>query len=381
MFGKCGLGVAVVLLVWFATSAEARTWHNKDGRTIEADFVSLKGDQLTLNRSGKEITFDVNLLDEEDQDHARAMALLGPGESGRPKPKPFPRSKGSNDPTKVDNANRTWTDNRGNRVFGKFASVLGNTVTIRKRDQQTVTFNYFELVEGDQRFIAKYLESKGQIDLIPKLANSNSPGPAPFANPSPTPLSPAPVAPPPSAVASVPPLPDANVPPPSIPKPEPASPSPLALPQQVPPEPATPVAPRDEANPFAPDPPVEKVRPEAISQPVAPPVAVVPSIQGSEPGPNEPFEEAKPDQTPGTDFFAMKGKQCPKCKTQVYTYRRGDVECPYCGNPWEQPLDTKPFDQAADTIFRTFGVIFLTAGFFAAWALRFMYWKKVFERR
>lgn len=177
-----------------AGSADARTWHNKDGRKIEAEFVSLHGDRLTLDKGGKKVTFDVNLLTDEDQSAARALAAIknpasdddNPFEtsSGNSSSGSSSGKTGSSKPGKKDddddadetvsNKVRPWTDVLGNKIVGRFVNISGNTVSIKKRDRNIVPVDYFKLVEEDRRYIANLLEKTGQASLIPKPQAANN---------------------------------------------------------------------------------------------------------------------------------------------------------------------------------------------------------------
>lgn len=80
---------ALVALLWpLAASAELRLWRSADGsRTMEAEFVSLAGDVVTMkDKSGKEMVFTLDKLAEADQKRLKAEAA-----SHAAKPKPAPR--------------------------------------------------------------------------------------------------------------------------------------------------------------------------------------------------------------------------------------------------------------------------------------------------
>lgn len=191
--------LVVAATFWaIAGSADARTWHNKDGRTIEAEFVSLHGDRLTLDKGGKKVTFDVNLLTDEDKSTAKALAAVknpsgdddnpfetssGSSSSGNSSGNSAGKT-GSSKPGKKDddddadetvsNKVRPWTDVLGNKIVGRFVNISGSTVSIKKRDRNIVPVDYFKLVEEDRRYIANLLEKTGQASLIPKPQAANN---------------------------------------------------------------------------------------------------------------------------------------------------------------------------------------------------------------
>ncbi|MBL9160328.1 MAG: redoxin domain-containing protein [Verrucomicrobiales bacterium] len=61
------------------TNASARTWTNQAGKTIEADFVSLNGDQLVLKgANGKTYEIPLASLSEADQTFAKEQGAASP---------------------------------------------------------------------------------------------------------------------------------------------------------------------------------------------------------------------------------------------------------------------------------------------------------------
>ncbi len=67
----------------FALNGEARTWTRaKDNKKIEADFVKVEGDKVTINRGGKDMTLAVSIFSKEDQDFITAQGKKS-GEAGK----------------------------------------------------------------------------------------------------------------------------------------------------------------------------------------------------------------------------------------------------------------------------------------------------------
>jgi thiol:disulfide interchange protein len=67
--------------------AEYRTWVNAEGAKIEAEFVKMEGDNVTLKlRSGKVTTFSQSKLSAADQDFLKAQASKPEAASDDPKP-------------------------------------------------------------------------------------------------------------------------------------------------------------------------------------------------------------------------------------------------------------------------------------------------------
>ncbi|NOX99434.1 MAG: hypothetical protein GXP30_06855 [Verrucomicrobia bacterium] len=68
--------VASVLV--FAMNAEARTWTRAaDKKKIEAEFVKVEGDKVTINMKGKDMTLAVSVFSKEDQDFIAEQGKKG----------------------------------------------------------------------------------------------------------------------------------------------------------------------------------------------------------------------------------------------------------------------------------------------------------------
>jgi hypothetical protein len=59
-------------LLVFLNPANARTWINSDGRTIEAEFIELKDSKVGLLMTGKRYDVPLDSLSEEDQSYAKS---------------------------------------------------------------------------------------------------------------------------------------------------------------------------------------------------------------------------------------------------------------------------------------------------------------------
>ena len=76
-----------ILLLSFAAVAAAgnclgRTWTSAEGdRTFEGDFVSLKGENVTIKRSNGPVTFNIDKLSADDQAFAKAAAAKAEAEA------------------------------------------------------------------------------------------------------------------------------------------------------------------------------------------------------------------------------------------------------------------------------------------------------------
>ncbi len=79
------LGFILLICAASLSAANARTWTNQAGKTIEADFVSLKGDTLVLKgANGKTYEIPLASLSEADQTFAREQGSAAPASAGAP---------------------------------------------------------------------------------------------------------------------------------------------------------------------------------------------------------------------------------------------------------------------------------------------------------
>ena len=60
--------LALVGLLVFTASIQARTWTDRSGRAIEADFVRVDGANVIVSRQGKEISIPLERLSDADQE-------------------------------------------------------------------------------------------------------------------------------------------------------------------------------------------------------------------------------------------------------------------------------------------------------------------------
>lgn len=71
--------------------AELRSWTNAEGKTIEADLVSLEGEDITLKmENGRTYTFPLESLSAADQEFAKAWQAEKQAIADAPKPKTEP---------------------------------------------------------------------------------------------------------------------------------------------------------------------------------------------------------------------------------------------------------------------------------------------------
>jgi len=168
--------LAVAGPVGLPSRALARTWTNREGKTVEGDFVRLDGDVVVLLVGGKEARVPLASLSEGDQAYAK---LFDPGSApttATPAVNPFGGDGGAtpaakpaapSDPSIPDlSKSRKWTDRAGKSASGTLNSVSGGTVYLKIGSRlQTVAFA--QLVDADQEAVRKYLEYQGNGLQVP----------------------------------------------------------------------------------------------------------------------------------------------------------------------------------------------------------------------
>ncbi len=168
---------ALLLLAQVAISpAIARTWTNRDGKTVEGDFVRLDGDVVVLLVGDKEARVPLASLSDGDQAYAK---LFNPTtEPTAPAENPFGGGGASpagsalkptspTDPSIPDlSKSRKWTDRAGKTASGTLNSVSGGTVYL-KIGSRLQTVSFAQLIDADQEAVRLYLEYLGDGLKVP----------------------------------------------------------------------------------------------------------------------------------------------------------------------------------------------------------------------
>jgi|GEM_PF-4926595 hypothetical protein len=173
------LSLALISLL-FPALCWGRTWTNRDGKTVEGDFVRLDGETVVLLVGGKEARVPLANLSDGDQAYAR---LFNPTtEPAAPAQNPFgggaspsasttgspdARSAAPTDPSIPDlSKSRKWTDRAGKSASGTLSSVSGGTVYL-KIGSRLQTVSFAQLIDADQEAVRLYLEYQGQGLQVP----------------------------------------------------------------------------------------------------------------------------------------------------------------------------------------------------------------------
>ena len=109
----------------FVTSLSARTWTDSNGKTMDASFVRLVGDKVTLRNGNRVTQVPLSTLSQADQDYvAEKTGKKKDNEAKQENPASGSATSGI---TGNDSANaaspgeeRTWTDSKGRKIQARF---------------------------------------------------------------------------------------------------------------------------------------------------------------------------------------------------------------------------------------------------------------------
>src|SRR5262245_47352323 len=149
------LSLALISLV-IPALAWGRTWTNRDGKSVEGDFVRLDGETVVLLVGGKEARVPLANLSDGDQAYAKLFnpatespaAPESPTLGGGTPPATTPTPP--KDPSVPDlSRSRKWTDRAGRSVSAILSSVSGGTVYL-KAGSRLQSVSYAQLCDEDQ---------------------------------------------------------------------------------------------------------------------------------------------------------------------------------------------------------------------------------------
>jgi hypothetical protein len=191
-----------LLLVLVATAAaeegEVRNWTNKEGRTMQAEFLREVDGDVTFLKDGKLLTLSLDQLSEDDQRFIRNAEATKKVEetappAGAPRPveiSPIPLDTAASDAKssltkqKVVIEERTWRDLRGKPQVGKFVRMHQGSVVISS-GSRALRVPYYTLSQPDREYLRELLAARGESTQLPPempagqatdFASDNSPG-------------------------------------------------------------------------------------------------------------------------------------------------------------------------------------------------------------
>lgn len=142
-FRRICLGLAVLagLAILSPRLADGRTWTDLKGRTMEAKFVRVSGNEVVLEKGFKVVRVPLDQLSEADRQYVQKQ-LDAEGQ-------------------------RIWTDVHGKPLSARLLRIVEGKVELREQDQK-IQIPFAKLSYEDQEFARKYLEERGQGDQVPK---------------------------------------------------------------------------------------------------------------------------------------------------------------------------------------------------------------------
>lgn len=335
----------------FATIAQARTWTNQDGKQIEADYVSVDEERVTLRLAeGREVKIKIATLSSDDQIFLQAILLkrkaknatittdddTNPSEaasdlssSSLPKAESHdtddaddePKSLAkSSSPKKKKYENRVWNDRLGNKMTAKFIRMQGSSVMVLKAGRATPV-DYFTLSTEDQEYLKTILEEAGTPELIPTPPVVNNPNNALAGNMG------APNMAPPNMAMPISPAPNMNPGPrPSYPSPNMSAStaggySPPGMRPNRPPTYSAPSMPPSSSTATY-NPPMMPSSPNMAPAYSSPP-PMMSSSGGTRSSYNPPMHSFVPTY--------QRIKKCSRCMKQVPSHLSAGDSCPHCG--------------------------------------------------
>ena len=123
-----------------STTASARTWTSRDGRTISAKFVRMHMGDVVLVRSGRVLEVPFEKFCEQDQDYIRDKLT----KSGKDHLIPSPKKT-------VGGKKRAWTNVNGREITASFVRISGNLVILNKNGKD-VKVALDQLCTPDQEY-------------------------------------------------------------------------------------------------------------------------------------------------------------------------------------------------------------------------------------
>ena len=136
-----GLALLAGLGILAPYRADGRTWTDQKGRTLEAKFVRVSGNEVVLEKGFKVIRVPLDQLSEADRQYVQKQ-LEAEGQ-------------------------RLWTDVHGKPLSARLLRMIGDKVELREQDQK-IQIPFAKLSYDDQEFVRKWFEERGQGNQVPK---------------------------------------------------------------------------------------------------------------------------------------------------------------------------------------------------------------------
>ena len=147
------LWAAALLGLLVVGHAQARTWTDQQGRTMEATFVRVSGDTAYFDRGGERIGVKLSQLSDKDQRYIRRQTKV-------------PKKSLKKSSTVI--AQRNWVDDQGNTTKAKFVRVFNDNVVLL-RGGRALQVPFWKLSKNDQDYVEVILKEQGR-EIPPREA-------------------------------------------------------------------------------------------------------------------------------------------------------------------------------------------------------------------
>ena len=161
------LSGALVLLLFCASSADARKWTDVAGNQISADYVRVHEGEVVLRQGSRLIRCPYDKFSDLDKAFIREQM-----EADRTKTKRRAGISQISGPVAEETEGdarelRTWHDAQGRKILAQYAGFsLGRIELLKEGRRVSYPFTSFSL--EDQIYVAQILTAEGRVDEIPK---------------------------------------------------------------------------------------------------------------------------------------------------------------------------------------------------------------------
>jgi hypothetical protein len=158
------LATALILLPTLVHAGESRSWTDRQGRQIEAEFVRVFNGTAILKQGTRILSVPLNNLSEADQAFVNNDGEAPPEEVAQPTPLDAPTA-----PEK-----RTWTDLNGNQIEATFVRLHASQVVL-EAGGRVKSLDIEKFTDDDHAYVKQLLVAQGdqgQADALDQyLAN------------------------------------------------------------------------------------------------------------------------------------------------------------------------------------------------------------------
>ncbi len=128
------------------TSVWNRTWTSKEGTTIVASLLDVRGSQIILRHKNKELKIPISNLSQKDRILVDEFQIK------------------HSPPGKMDfSITRIWTNDAGQTMEATIHNASKSSVEVRKSDGKVFRYKINDLSANDQAYVKKFLLQKNSL--------------------------------------------------------------------------------------------------------------------------------------------------------------------------------------------------------------------------